>query len=192
MAALLEQRRFSQHIMQGYNKPKRRGAPGYGAPLECSLHQPVNDTTDVVDLVVRPPSSYNVMPKRQKPVKCERPSVVSCEFCDVLGPLSCHECIESTNRRIAHDVEHAAFPDVACTASSLVAPVLAQLMVRQEYVGSKKRVQHGRVDTIIEPALSKPTTLPLPPIHKIVLLSSQKHRLKAFRGFRKRFLNNRF
>ena len=162
ITALLEQRRFSQHIMQGYNKPKRRQVPGYGAPRQHLLHEPVRDTSDVVDMIVRPPSSYNVMPKRQRPVKCDRPTAVSCEFCDVLGPLSCHECIESTNRRIAHDVEHAAFPDVDCTASSLVAPILAQLVERE---GGKRRVQHGRVDTIIEPALRKTkTSLALPPI----------------------------
>lgn len=160
---MLEQRRFSEHIMQGYNKPKRREVPGYGAPRTCVLQAPVKDTSDVVDLVVRPPSRYNIMPKRQKAVRCDRPGMVSCEFCDVLGPLSCHECIESTNRRIAHEVEHAAFPDMDCTASSLVAPTLAQLMVKSTPRGARNRrgvqqpPRHARVSTIIEPALGATT-----------------------------------
>ena len=156
---LVEQRRFSRHIMQGYNKPKRRPVPGYGMPKVCVLKEPIKDTSDVVDLVVRPPSSYNVMPKRQKPTKCARDAGASCEFCDVLGPLSCSECIESTNRRIANDVQTAAFPSIDCTAASLVAPTLSQIMLRSNKrsmtTGARrKQVRLNRFDSIIEPAMS--------------------------------------
>ena len=170
---LVEQRRFSHHIMQGYNKPKRRQAQGYGTPQLCVLREPVKDTNDVVDMVVRPPSSYNVMPKRQKPTKCRRDTGASCEFCDVLGPLSCSECIESTNRRIANDVQTAAFPAIDCTAASLVAPNLSQIMMKSSYKRStntagarkkKKQVRLTRFDSIIEPAISSQAVTSLPQI----------------------------
>lgn len=160
-----EQKRFSQHIMQEYKRPlKEVKSNGYGAPKRVVLNQTYNDVNDVVEAFLKPNNGYNVMPKRQNPEKCSRPNQLACEFCDVLGPGACAMCIEATNRRIAHDVEEAAFPTLDCSATSLVAPRLSDVMSHYSKKSVSKIQTHKKTDLRKDVTTRNKTSFALPPI----------------------------
>ncbi|XP_002735628.1 uncharacterized protein LOC100376927 [Saccoglossus kowalevskii] len=51
------------------------------------------------------------------------------QYCDVLGPTSCHACTEVLNRKMMDEYHRAAFPSIKVTTVSLVAPVLARKLL---------------------------------------------------------------
>ena len=51
------------------------------------------------------------------------------QFCDVLGPETCTACIEFANRRVAGEVQKQDFPELDCTVTTLVAPMLSKCML---------------------------------------------------------------
>ena len=173
-----DKKRFSKHIIQEYKKPlKEVKPPGYGTPRRVSLVQRYNTITDIVNSLIKPNNGFNVMPKRQKAEKCDRENEMACQFCDVLGPVSCSMCIEATNRRIAHEVEEAAFPQIECTASNLVAPNLSMTMSKGDKIIKKKRVSLAPNVTIspVNPTPVKlKTSFALPPINAQKMTSHDK------------------
>ncbi|XP_003729504.2 uncharacterized protein LOC100893430 [Strongylocentrotus purpuratus] len=49
-------------------------------------------------------------------------------YCEVLGQRVCADCIEHTNRKMAIEYQHEAFPEIEVTASRLIAPKLSKLL----------------------------------------------------------------
>ncbi|XP_041461093.1 uncharacterized protein LOC121412258 [Lytechinus variegatus] len=49
-------------------------------------------------------------------------------YCEVLGQRVCADCIEHTNRTMAIEYQHEAFPEIEVTASRLIAPKLSKLL----------------------------------------------------------------
>ena len=126
-------KRFTLQIMQRYNKahPNEKKS-SYGAPAgNYSMAAEKSTLTQLVDTVVRPPSAVQILHNRPRFTHCQSKQS-SKNFCNVLGPVSCKCCIEETNRRVAREVEYAAFPPCFdCSATSLVAPKLSQVLVRK-------------------------------------------------------------
>ncbi len=81
-----------------------------------------------VESITKVPSSLKSLPRKLKEVECKSRGTFSHQFCDVLGPAACNVCIEFANRKIAGEVQKAAFPDLDCTVTTLVAPKLAKFM----------------------------------------------------------------
>ena len=67
-------------------------------------------------------------------------------FCEILGPATCLKCIETINRKTAQQLQASSFPELSCSATSLVGPTLAELLTNSGMWQSRKR-GHGQVET---------------------------------------------
>ena len=113
-----------------------------------------------VESITKVPSSLKSLPRKLKMHKCKSRGTYSHEFCDVLGPSACRVCIEIANRKIAGEVQRAAFPELDCTVTTLVAPKLAKFMAQ----GDRSLKTHQRKATPKSKSKVKPSILKLPTI----------------------------
>ena len=123
--------RFTLHIMRRYNKPVRDTRnPSYGAPAPSVPGPQKSMVSQLVEGVVRPPSSIHLVHSCVRPMHFQQP--ISSSFCEVLGPTSCKACIEGTNRYTAHRVENLVFPTLPSLhpGTALVVPKLTHIMAR--------------------------------------------------------------
>ncbi|XP_041354352.1 uncharacterized protein LOC121372147 [Gigantopelta aegis] len=74
-----------------------------------------------------------------KPITCQFSEGADREYCDILGPVSCCRCIESTNRHIATEIQKGIFPDIEVTLNSLVVPNISKVMKSSENILARKR-----------------------------------------------------
>ena len=125
----LEQKRFSKVILQKYCTPSKYEQHGYGSPRD-SFKTMVREPT-ITEMLQRSNSSpeikINARPSQVMGVHSHQQKQ---EFCNTLGSSACRICIEGTNRQIAEEIERDSFPYLECSASTLVAPSLAMMMIR--------------------------------------------------------------
>ena len=146
-------------VIQQYNTPRRAKTPSYCSPkdyLNEVVPEPQNENSIFKP---KPPTNVGIKlyPKQKHPVKGEHVNVVQHQFCDTLGPSVCHSCIEGTNRKIAQDVEQSSFPELECSATTLVAPKLAMIMMDSDRF--KMPSEESRV------LLSRGSSVMLPPVN---------------------------
>ncbi|XP_072181178.1 uncharacterized protein [Diadema setosum] len=63
-------------------------------------------------------------------------------YCEVLGQRVCSDCIEHTNRTMAIEYQHEAFPEIEVSASRLVAPKLSKLLHLKTASNEKEAKDH--------------------------------------------------
>lgn len=155
-----ERKQFGNQIIQHYKKPISDSKP----PSYCSPRDPIvsglinnkNGGPDqlvdsAVQTLVNPQNEHRINTRRKRPKRCRNPDIVSCQWCDVLGPQSCSMCIEATNRHIAHDVESKNLPDVDQSILTLLAPNLPGMTTTSYYggqnpgIGERSRGMGGKV-----------------------------------------------
>ncbi|ELU11484.1 hypothetical protein CAPTEDRAFT_193890 [Capitella teleta] len=124
-----ESRRFSCHTIKDYTHslPLLKRAPAYGIPASEDNVRPPK-LADVVRSMMKSKSGARLHPSSFRGDRCQQTDAARCQFCEVLGPVTCHSCIELSNRRAARDAEVRVLDDVQCTTTALVAPKLAQLL----------------------------------------------------------------
>lgn len=116
---------FSKAIMQHFYKaPAPKSHPGYGMPRpETSENNPfrlmMNDLNREPSIV-----HINNFPTMEDPIRCKGDN----EFCEILGPSSCSNCIENTNRSIADELQRVWFPKIEISRKRLVKPKLSKVM----------------------------------------------------------------
>ncbi|KAL4232483.1 hypothetical protein ACF0H5_007175 [Mactra antiquata] len=111
------------------------GAMAYGMP-----RPPTRDKfQEVVEGIKREPSIVQIakFPSLQEPVHCSTFD----EFCEILGPSACQNCIENTNRHIGEQLQDMVFPTIDITTKKLIAPILNKLLVD----GHKRQVRRRRL-----------------------------------------------
>ena len=111
---------------------------GYGMPRPDTRES--NQFKVLMDGLTREPSLVRLdnYPDLQTPINCDRTS----EFCEILGPSSCSECIENTNRRIGNELQHMLFPTIDMSTEKLILPKLAQVMREGHRHQVRKRRMH--------------------------------------------------
>ncbi len=134
-----EARRMSMYTMKEYNQPSfaKQKLYSYGAPRKSILPTVVNISKDE-----EPDINMKIkIAPRQASRTCNHrfTGKVSNQFCDVLGPSFCIKCIERTNRTIAKEIEHSVFPTLDCSATTLVAPKLAAVMIHGDAKKQRRR-----------------------------------------------------
>lgn len=91
----------------------------------------------VMDGIKREPTTVQIpyCPSLHEPVRCSSLD----EFCDVLGPSACQDCIENTNRHIGEQLQDMVFPMIDITTDKLIAPKLARLLKSGHRLQLRKR-----------------------------------------------------
>lgn len=91
----------------------------------------------VMDGIKREPTIVQIpqCPSLHDPVRCGTDD----EFCEVLGPSSCQDCIENTNRFIGEQLQDMVFPMIDITTDKLIAPKLARLLKNGHRIQLRKK-----------------------------------------------------
>ena len=111
---------------------------GYGMPRPDTRE--TNQFKAIMEGLQREPSLVRIanFPDLQTPVGCDRTS----EFCEILGPSSCSNCIENTNRHIGTELQHMLFPTIDMSTEKLIVPKLAQVLRDGHRNQVRKRRMH--------------------------------------------------
>ncbi|XP_052253054.1 uncharacterized protein LOC127859596 [Dreissena polymorpha] len=112
----------------------------------------------VIDGIKREPSIVNIQkfPSLHEPVLCGSRD----EFCEILGPSACRQCIENTIRAIGEQLQDMLFPMIDITTPKLIAPKLAHLLkTGHRYQVRKRRLQELGIEDAWTPTRNdKPVT----------------------------------
>ena len=111
---------------------------GYGMPRPDTRE--TNQFKVIMEGLNREPSLVKIdsYPDLQTPINCDRTS----EFCEILGPSSCSDCIENTNRHIGTELQHMLFPTIDMSMEKLIVPKLAHVLREGHRHQVRKRRMH--------------------------------------------------
>ena len=133
-----ENKRLTQYVIKEYKEPLNLSNTTYATPRLASRDQPRGSISEVVDLFVKEHSGYKVKCKRQRIKRCKQQNVQACQFCDVLGPVTCAMCIERTDRHFAQRAEEKTLPAMEMSVSNLVASGLSKAMEKGVHLMQSK------------------------------------------------------
>ena len=128
--------KFPNVIMSRFNRVSDHDeAVSYGMPRPPTRSY----FQKVMDNIKREPSCVNIkqFPSLHEPISCSN----SDEFCEILGPSSCQDCIENTNRAIGEQLQEMVFPTIDISTSKLIAPKMAKLLRK----GHRQQVRRRRL-----------------------------------------------
>lgn len=130
------QNTFNRAVLQHfYRAPVPRSHPGYGMPRpetteECPFRLLIKDLErDPSILSISHYPSLTVLPSCSK----------THGLCEILGPGTCSDCIEGSNRFIGGELQRILFPEIEMTMTKLVKPKLAKVMCEGNLLQMRKR-----------------------------------------------------
>ena len=154
--------RFWKQTIKQHNRPSNniRDTP-YCSPRSTFQRQNrqeqlLRDRKVEVERITRVPAHLKTLPRLLRGNACRKHEFVGKQFCDVLGPETCNACIEFANRRVAREVQKQTFPEVDCTVTTLVAPMLARFMVKRDISRANNRKASSRRGTATNGILKLP------------------------------------
>ncbi|XP_070581309.1 uncharacterized protein [Ptychodera flava] len=111
------------------------------------------------------------------------------QYCEVLGPKCCTACIEVCNRKMVEEYHKEIFPYIDMTASSLVAPFLAEKLLPKLYCNCNVCTKYSSTEMPFETDPIK-ILKSIPRLRKTQITNGKKSRLSEVTGLSGRSTRN--